>query len=146
VNRIGVLAGRLCQPAFRHPAHHRIGRIEHVGDLVADGLTEDVARRGAVETKVGGKPIEHLRRGVLQRLIKRPRIAHGKNLLTIVAARPADPPALQNLHGKRDLERRLDAGADNLAVALAGMAIAEIEQRALRRYRKIDGNARTKPR
>ena len=62
--------------------------------------------------------------------------------LGVFAARPADRLSLGDPDGEFDLERGLDAGADDLAVALAGVAVAEEEQCARARR---PGRRRSRP-
>ena len=80
-----------------------------------------------IEAVVGDQPVEHFRRRVLERLIKRTSIADGEDFAGIAAARPADFQAFYHFHGEGDIGRRLDAGANDFAVALLGMDIAQEE-------------------
>ena len=89
-----------------------------------------MARRDRIEPIIRPEPREHFRRRVLQCLIERAGVADGEDFIRRLAARPADRLALQNPNREFDLERGFDARADDLAVALAEVAVAEIEQRA----------------
>jgi hypothetical protein len=62
---------------------------------------------------------------VLQRLVERAGVADGEDLGAVVGrAASRWLLALHDLHGEGHLRRRLDAGADDLAVALLGMDVA----------------------
>ena len=82
---------------------------------------------------------------MLQGLVQRPGIADGEDL---VGVSPRGQPIRFLLipRGELDLGRRLDAGADDLAVALRGMDIAEEEQRAGREDGKHTSTPARKPR
>ena len=78
------------QPPLGDPAHHRIGGIEDVADVVAHDLAEEMARRHRRQAVVGGQPVQHLGRGMLQRLIERAGVADGEDVGCRFPARPAD--------------------------------------------------------
>ena len=91
-----------------------------------------------VQAVVLHQPACHLGRGVLQRLIQRAGVAEGEDVTLGFAARP-DDAALFDGQADGDLKTGFDPGADNFAIPLDGMAIAEEEQRAGGRDREPDG-------
>ena len=81
---------------------------------------------------------------MLQSLIERPGIADRKNVGGALAARPGQIAVLFDCQADLHLEAGLDAGADDLAVALCCVAVAEEEQRAGHGDREPHCRARTK--
>ena len=73
--------------------------------------------------KARDQPVEHFSGGMLQGLIERTGIADGEPTGGGNAAGPADALALQQFHGECDFGGCLDAGADDLAIALGGMNV-----------------------
>ncbi len=131
------------QPVFGDPAGDSKRGVEDVADIVADDLPHQMAGSAGVQPVILGEPAQHLGGGVLQRLIERPRIADGEDILRGLAARPGDRP-LQDAERNFHLERGFDAGADDLTIALAGVAVAKVEQRARHRYREPGSRPRRK--
>ena len=74
-------------------------------------------------------------------LVERPSVAGDEDMHVVFATRPADPLALDEVDAEGNVERNLDAGADDLAVALDRVAISEVEKRPRRLDRQVNGHA-----
>ncbi len=94
-----------------------------------------------VDAEVFPDPAQHLGRRELQRLVEWAPGGDDQEIGLRLAARPEQLVSLAQLDAEFDLERGLDAGTGDLAVALAGMAVAEEEQPARRMDREGDGRA-----
>ncbi|MEZ5362028.1 MAG: hypothetical protein R2748_06700 [Bryobacterales bacterium] len=66
----------------------------------------------------------------MQRLQQRSCAADGHDVGVVFQARPADALSLDEVDGELDVHRDFERIADHLAVALAGVAVAEEEQGA----------------
>lgn len=113
------------QPSLGQPAGHCVGRVEDVGHIVADNLPEQMRCRHRAKPVVLLQPHHYLGGGMLQRLIKRTGVAGGEDVIGGFASRPGDraPPFDSEPDGYR--EARFYARADDFAVTLAGVAVAE---------------------
>ena len=80
---------------------------------------------------------------MLQRLIQRPRVAKGKDVAFGLPTWPGDP-ALFDGQADGHLKARLDPGANDFAIALQSMTIAQKEQGTGSRDRKPDRCPRPK--
>src|SRR5207249_9559695 len=112
-----------------------------VSDVVTDALAEQGRRGGIIEAVVLVQERDELGGRVLDGLVERPRVADRHDERAVVGARPADPLALDDLERELDVHRDLDPGPDDLAVALERVTVADVEERALRRNREVDGDA-----
>lgn len=74
---------------------------------------------------------------MLQRLVQRPRVPDGEQTLVVLTPGPADAPALDHPDREPHVERNLDAGAHDLAVALHRMSVTHVEQRTGRKDWKV---------
>src|SRR5262249_28817622 len=133
-----ILRSAARQPLLVDLAHHGVGGGVDVADLVAHHLAEQAGRRRGAEAVVARPAVEHVVGGVLQRLVERTGIADREDLTLVLAARPYQLLLLFDRQPHLDLVAGLDAGADDLAVALHRMAVAEEEQRAFHRHREPD--------
>jgi len=71
-------------------ADHRVGRVEHVAEVVFDSLAQEQARTCRIQSVIFLQPAEHFSRCVLQRLVERSSIADGKDIFGIFASRPTN--------------------------------------------------------
>src|SRR5688572_27223799 len=119
--------------------------VRDAGDLVLDRLADEHVHRTLAETEVVVQPVMQFERRMLERLQQVARGADGHQVVLRFDARPslgrltdhcgrADDAAvrpfllLDHFDAELDVERRLDAGAGDAAVALARVAVAEEEQ------------------
>ena len=66
----------------------------------------------------------------LEGLVEGTGVAEGEDEVGVLAARPVGEFSFEQADGEADVHRDLDAGAENLAVALVGVAVSQCEQRA----------------
>src|SRR5919199_5743963 len=88
------------------------------------------------------EPSEHLGCRMLNSLIERPGIANREDVIIVLAPRPATALALPKPDRELDLERDLDTGAHDLAVALNCMPVAHVQECARHKHGKVDRHAR----
>ena len=129
------------QPFLVDAADHGVGRVVDIAQFVAHDLSHQVAGGSGRKAVVGAEPVEHVGGGVLQRLVERTGIADRIDGLGAFAARPDQRFALFQRQPDFDLVAGLDAGADDLAVTLDGVAIAKKEQRTRHGDGEPDGRA-----
>ena len=124
-----------------HLADHGVGWVKDVAQVILHHLAhEDVGAHG-VQAVIALQPAGHLGGGVLHTLIQWAGVATGKDVVGILTARPANALALDQLHGELHIKRNLNAGAHNLAVALGGVAVTDVEERTWSKDREVDGDA-----
>ena len=70
------------------------------------------------------EPTHQFAAGMFDALVERPGVAGDEDMRVVFAARPADPLSLYEVDAEGNVERNLDAGADDLAVALDRVAIS----------------------
>lgn len=131
----------LLQPAFGHFADHCVGRVEDVAEIVLDGLAHQQMGADGIQAILFLQPARHLGGGVLHTLIQRASVATGEDILFVFPARPTNPLALAQLDSELHIKRDLDACPDDLAVALGGVPIADVEERPRDKNREIDRHA-----
>ena len=107
-----------------------VGGIVDVADLILDAHAEEGAGGGGRQGVVLLEPEEHFGGGVLEGLVEWAGVAEGEDSGIVFAAWPAAGFGLEQADGELDVEGGLDAGADDLAIALDGMTIAKVEQGA----------------
>ena len=115
--------------------------IDHVGDPHFAGLRCDLKRVHLVEAVIGDQPLDELDVRDAQRVDQRAHAGRHHDVLAVFDARPPDALAFDEIEPERDVHRRLEARADDLAVALQRMAVPEIEERTGVEDRQIDGHA-----
>src|SRR3954447_22806238 len=122
---------------LRNLTDHRVCRVEDVAYIILDALAKQYARTNRVEPVVALQPVHHLGCRVLERRIERARVANRKDVCGILATRPANALTFAELDLKLYLHRDLNTRADDLAVTLQRMTIAEMEQCTIHKDREV---------
>src|SRR2546421_9293450 len=78
---------------------------------------------------------------MLDGLVERAGVPDRHHERLVLGARPADRLAFQHLDRELDVHRHLDPGADDLAVALERVAVADVQEAALGEDREVDDDA-----
>ncbi len=82
---------------------------------------------------------------MLQRLVQRPGVPHGDEIIVILGAGPADLPALHQADRELHVERDLDSRAYDLPISLERVSIPDVEQRPGREDGERDRDAGAEP-
>src|SRR5205809_677441 len=122
-------------------AGHRVLRVDHVGHLDHGLLAEELVGLRLVVAVVGREPVDQVRAGQPERVHERASAADRHDVPVILEPGPVDLLALDDLHRELDVERGLDGGAHDLAVALGGVAVAEHEEGPALEDREPHGDA-----
>ena len=79
---------------------------------------------------------------MLGRLVQWSSVACGEDVIVVLASRPSDLLAFDDLKSKCDIHRNLDSGAQDFAIGLPCVTIAQVEQRALHENRQVGSDSR----
>src|SRR5262249_42255058 len=116
-------------------------RVYGVGDARHAYLRNDLKGLPFFEAVIVHQPVDQFYLRDAEGVHQRADAAGRHQVFAVFDARPANPPALDQIELKGHVHARFESGAADLAVALQRMAVAEIEERALVKDRQINSRA-----
>src|SRR3989442_5127059 len=116
-------------------------RVDYVGDLDDRGRAQELVGLHPIVPVVRRQPVDHVRARQPQRVDERAGAADRHDVLAILQPRPVDLLALDDLDGELHIERGLDGGAHDLAIALGRVPVTDHEERAALEHREVHGDA-----
>ena len=131
----------LSRTVYGHFADHRVRGVVDVAHVVFHGLAHEDVYGSGVQAVVLLEESNQLGGGVLRCLVQRAGVAHGHHVGFVDCPGPLDGLALEEAQREGDIEGDFDPGADDFAVALHGVAVADMEQPAFDENGEVNGYA-----
>src|SRR5947209_833636 len=129
------------QVALRHLHYHRVVRIDHIGHADLSELGDGLVSLPLVKFVVCLEPLYHFHRSNTQGIGQGSHAADRHNEFARFDARPGELASFDHVELENDFHGGLQPRAAEFAIALQGVAIAEIEVSAIVEDREIQRRA-----